>query len=141
MDLLPMIEKSGQNSVTTGNLNMLPQLAAGGVETLNRSETGTGPMTIFYAGQVIVFNDFPADKAKEIMTLASKSSASLQNPLTAAFAPPQAAQKPAESATSTPTFGVQELTRRPPLPAIGSDFLPIARKHSLARFLEKRKDR
>ncbi|KAI3447235.1 hypothetical protein Pfo_003900 [Paulownia fortunei] len=152
MNLLPMIEKSGQNS-GSGNfnmqMNMLPQLAAGGEETLSKFESGTksatetAQMTIFYAGQVIVFNDFPADKAKEIMMLASKSSAA-QNPHPAAFAPPYAAQKLAESATSTPnivpTFGMQERARHPPQPALGSD-LPIARKNSLARFLEKRKDR
>ncbi|KAG8367130.1 hypothetical protein BUALT_Bualt16G0040700 [Buddleja alternifolia] len=122
MDLLPMIEKSGQNS-GAGNLNMqlnnIPQLAAG-VENLLKSEAETAPMTIFYGGQVMIFNDFPADKAKEIMKLASSKS----NRHSAAVAPPRAA----ESATTAP---------QPPL---GSD-LPIARKNSLARFLEKRKDR
>lgn len=34
----------------------------------------TVQMTILYAGQVTVFNDLPADKAKEIMLLASKVS-------------------------------------------------------------------
>ncbi|XP_042031805.1 protein TIFY 10A-like isoform X2 [Salvia splendens] len=63
-------------------------------------------MTIFYAGQVIVLNDIPAVKAKEIINLAT------------AVSPIQ----------------------KPQLPALGSD-LPIARKNSLARFLEKRKDR
>ncbi|KAI4330449.1 hypothetical protein MLD38_028739 [Melastoma candidum] len=31
------------------------------------------PMTIFYAGQVLVFNYFPADKVKEVMLLAGRS--------------------------------------------------------------------
>ncbi|KAL0345002.1 UNVERIFIED_CONTAM: protein TIFY 10B [Sesamum radiatum] len=79
MNLLPMIEKSGQSGgAGARNLNVqvnkLPQLAVAGDET-PMTEAETAQMTIFYGGQVIVFNDFPADKAKEIMTLASKCSA------------------------------------------------------------------
>ncbi|KAK6131775.1 hypothetical protein DH2020_034471 [Rehmannia glutinosa] len=142
MNLLPMIEKSGSGSGSR-NINMLPALfphpAAGRDENHKKPQPETAQMTIFYAGQVIVFDDFPADKAKEIMTLASKSSAAQNRPI-AAFPPLHAAQSPAESTNSVPqivpTFGIQER----PHPSLDSD-LPIARKNSLARFLEKRKDR
>ncbi|CAN8292484.1 unnamed protein product [Cochlearia groenlandica] len=35
----------------------------------------TSPLTIFYAGKVIVFNEFSSEKAEEIMNLASKGAA------------------------------------------------------------------
>ncbi|KAK6147623.1 hypothetical protein DH2020_018535 [Rehmannia glutinosa] len=144
MNLLPMIEKSGSGS---RNINMLPALfphpAAGRDETLAKPQPETAQMTIFYAGQVIVFDDFPADKAKEIMTLASKSSAAQNRPI-AAFPPLHVAQSPAESTNSVPqivpTFGILERPHHSAQPPLDSD-LPIARKNSLARFLEKRKDR
>ncbi|XP_073158589.1 protein TIFY 3-like [Henckelia pumila] len=50
----------------------------------------------------------------------------------------------AESAARFPNivrnFGIPEQAQHTPQPPLGSD-LPIARKNSLARFLEKRKDR
>ncbi|PIN08422.1 hypothetical protein CDL12_19004 [Handroanthus impetiginosus] len=132
MNLLPMIEKSGSRH----------PLAAGRDEAQTKSELSgtksqpeTAQMTIFYAGQVIVFNDFPADKAREIMMFASKSNATQNHP-NAAFAPPHTAQSPAESTTTSiqnivPTFGIQDRPRHS----------AQMRKNSLARFLEKRKDR
>ncbi|CAI9760538.1 unnamed protein product [Fraxinus pennsylvanica] len=121
MNLLPMIENSG------ADLNM----------AVKKSEQETAQMTIFYAGEVIVFDDFPADKAKEIMILASNSSA--QNYSTTAFPPPlpslppsNMVQSPAESATN--------IVPTPVAPPLASD-LPIARKNSISRFLDKRKER
>ncbi|XP_073037502.1 protein TIFY 10b-like [Primulina eburnea] len=126
MNLLPMIEKSDAKE-----------------ETLKKPEAETAQMTIFYAGQVIVFNDFPADKAKDVMVLASNSCAT-KNRHSASVPPPHTAQFQAESATRFPnivrSFGIPERTQHTPDPPLGSD-LPIARKNSLARFLEKRKDR
>ncbi|GER41727.1 jasmonate Zim-domain protein [Striga asiatica] len=143
MNLFPMIEKSG-----SGDLEAPPALfpkqapaaaAAGRDETLkkpNFSGVESAQMTIFYSGQVVVFDDLPADKAKEILMLAAKSSGAAQNRPRAPFPSLHAAHSPAESAT-----GVNRLVPTcPAQPPLDSD-LPIARKNSLARFLEKRKDR
>ncbi|CAH8391960.1 unnamed protein product [Eruca vesicaria subsp. sativa] len=35
----------------------------------------SSPLTIFYDGQVMVFDDFPADKAKQVIDLPQKGSA------------------------------------------------------------------
>ncbi|XP_073047107.1 protein TIFY 10A-like [Primulina eburnea] len=163
MNLLPMIEKLGLNQAPpnpdldprnfTSPLNSFHHLVGGGrrEETMKKSYSSCGtklvaegaPLTIFYAGQVIVFNDFPADKADEVMMLANKSSAAAaQNCHFSPFAPPITPQSPTESATSFPNFvlSLERAHPTPPPPQFASD-LPIARKKSLARFLEKRKDR
>ncbi|KAL7096120.1 hypothetical protein ACP275_10G063800 [Erythranthe tilingii] len=141
MNFLPMIEKS--RDTTPFSSPPPPPAAPGKDETQKKSdlstvakpEAETAQMTIFYAGKVIVLDDFPAEKAKEIMMLASRSSAAQNHP-SVASPPPRKAQIPAASATQipniVPTFGIQ--------PPIDSD-LPIARKNSLTRFLEKRRDR
>ncbi|KAL8492562.1 hypothetical protein ACS0TY_023954 [Phlomoides rotata] len=112
MNLLSMIEKSGSR-----DHHAPPPVFSGEIQD-SKPEVLTAPLTIFYGGQIIVFNDFPADKAKEIMSLARKSSA----------------------AESTAAFGVQDHLPRSVQPSLDTD-LPIARKNSLARFLEKRRDR
>ncbi|XP_075507750.1 protein TIFY 10A-like [Primulina tabacum] len=166
MNLLPMIEKLGLNQAPpnpdldpkniTSPLNSFHYLVRGGrrEETMKKSDSSCGtklvaesaPLTIFYSGQVIVFNDFPADKANEVMMLANKSSAAAaQNYHFSPSAPPITPQIPTASATSFPNF-IPSLERAlptpppTPTPQFASD-LPIARKKSLARFLEKRKDR
>lgn len=68
------------------------------------------PLTIFYGGKMVVFDDFPAEKAEEIMQLAGSG--------------------------STPAGAQNALGQ----PSSLTD-MPLARKVSLKRFLEKRKNR
>ncbi|GAV76247.1 tify domain-containing protein/CCT_2 domain-containing protein [Cephalotus follicularis] len=120
------------------------------------SEPETAQMTIFYAGQVIVFNDFPAHKAKEVMLLASNgcsqshvdypSSSLAQNQATFGS---NIVKNPVEptslipvSSSILPNFGgnvIQEINQPTSRPIVCD--LPIKRNASLHRFLEKRKDR
>lgn len=37
------------------------------------SEPGSSQLTIFFGGQVLVYNEFPTDKAKEIMEVAKQA--------------------------------------------------------------------
>lgn len=109
MDLLPMIEKSGE--LVQKSMNLFPQ---GGMKA--ESEPEKAQMTIFYGGQVIVFNDFPADKAKEIMLMASTSKGN--NPA-----------KPLESAADlvVPSFGktsIQE-NQMPNQPIVSGNSFPL----------------
>ncbi|KAL8102714.1 protein TIFY 10A-like [Apium graveolens] len=106
MNLFPVTEKPGQ-----------------GIPAKQQPENAQ--MTIFYGGQVVVFNDLSSEKAKEIMMLASKACSSLKQP---------------EVAVSPKVVGANSLVEAIRPQPIVSD-LPIARKASLTRFLEKRKDR
>ncbi|KAG6517161.1 protein TIFY 10a-like [Zingiber officinale] len=110
-------------------------------------EAQKSQLTIFYGGKVLVFDNFPAEKAKDLMQLASNGSSTADN-LTCA--PPSLLT---EAVTSSGSFSYQKNSTLVPKSASNpvvpqlkpaqpnlSD-LPIARKASLQRFLEKRKDR
>lgn len=86
-------------------------------------ESQSSPLTIFYGGQVMVFDDFPAEKAKQVIDLANKGSAYTQN---LAKNQKEIAAAPEPIQTNTSSLACE---------------LPIARRASLHRFLEKRKDR
>ncbi|XP_016476420.1 protein TIFY 10b-like isoform X1 [Nicotiana tabacum] len=89
-----------------------------------QKELKAAQLSIFYGGKVIVFDDFPADKARAMMLLASKGS-------------PQ---------NSCAVFQTANIDKTGPL-KLGSNSaannfdLPIARRSSLHRFLGRRKDR
>lgn len=89
-------------------------------------------LSIFYEGRMLVFEEFPADKAKALMQLAAGSSGS-------------SAAAPNNKDAPVPVVRVRRVPEQPaataPLAVVPSDLLPIARKVSLQRFLQKRKER
>ena len=82
------------------------------------------PLTIVYDGRVLVFEDFPADKAEELMQLAGSGTS----------AAPQNKEAPAAVQQEKPAAANQSAAAALP-------DLPIARNASLQRFLQKRKHR
>lgn len=94
-------------------------------------------LTIFYSGTVKVFEDIPADKAKAIMLMSSSGNyTSFPHNNVEEGCGSQAGQK-------ISGINLSERSRINPqtLSCKVNGDIPIARKHSLKRFLEKRKDR
>ncbi|XP_061362516.1 protein TIFY 10A-like [Gastrolobium bilobum] len=169
MNLFPTKE----NNVTPKNLTAMdlfssqaayrPNLPAEEIPTLINSSAiksvTKGPkaaqLTIFYAGQVIVFDDFPSDKANELISFAGKGISQSQNNSLYTYTqsqpsfPSNLVRTSADSSTpvipsvnivpSTGTNSIHEHPQASSRPVVCD--LPIARKASLHRFLEKRKDR
>jgi jasmonate ZIM domain-containing protein len=152
MNLFPVDEKSDDalSGSTSQNTKSVDLFADSSVIKSTVSEPQTAKMTIFYAGKVIVFNDFSAHKAQEVMALAANGTS--PSPLNNVTFSSNIVKNPVEpsSTAAIPSSSVvsnlgNNLVQDQPQPqprgkSVVGD-LPIARRASLHRFLEKRKDR
>ncbi|KAI3512487.1 hypothetical protein L1887_19803 [Cichorium endivia] len=147
VDLLSNMGNPGQSTAPTEkSINLLPQNGTADYFTTLEDSTNkvassrsvavsvskAAQMTIFYNGQVIVFHDIPADRARDVM-LAAGSCPPSNGKVDTGVELASSSNHSSDLRGSNQPIHVQ-------FPANGLD-LPIARRASLHKFLAKRKDR
>ncbi|KAF2573580.1 hypothetical protein F2Q70_00005748, partial [Brassica cretica] len=107
--------------------------------------TRPNQLTIFFGGKVRVFDGIPADKIQEIIRIAAAAAKSIEtknSTNTSPVASPALNRAPSLSSTSNAASpAAQSFPIHPISFCRSAADLPIARRHSLQRFLEKRRDR
>lgn len=127
-------DKSGQ--ISTQSSNLFPQHAPN-MRAYTTVQDAINNITSS-RGQVLVFDDFSAAKTKEVMLLASKGATTTGFDSTTNVN--KMVDNPMPSSPYPYNLSNSGSETQPQSQPIGSD-LPIARRASLHRFLEKRKDR
>ncbi|MBA0748907.1 hypothetical protein Gogos_002884 [Gossypium gossypioides] len=144
-DFFPEIGSFGASSSKEDTVNKTDFMKSAAVEPKNAQ------LTIFFGGQVFVYNDFPADKVKEIMAVANRGWSTACSGVVADsameklnanldkidYSSPHIPDLNVTSATANSAAQDPSVER---CQYVGSD-LRIARRNSLHKFFEKRKDR